>query len=471
VDRVALRGALFQRLEEVLGNLPDGTFDQSYWTNVYHDGIDPLIKVPRDIVRLTNTLLVTYPAVAGEVNVVDFIALETLRVFLPNVYNLIRSNPERIAGHGRDQGNGGEGRDAPGFRQVLIEKVPEQVRESTINMLERIFPKIGQMEYGHDWLSGWRRSLRACHPDLFATYFRLSLSPGSISRNEVESLLVLAGAPEKFGQALLQAKEVKRPDGTSKARAVLERLMDHVSEDISLEHAPGVVQALLDVGDLLIDPADDRGMYDMGGNITRCTRPAYHLLKRIEEGKRESTLAVAIAAGHAIVVQARLLRALEEEVVKEKSDDPLLSLGAVEKIKEIWVDRVKELSAQEDFVSKPELSSVLRCWLNWGDKEDVKAWASRVIVTDHALFRLVGQFLQHTRSNTVGDWAVRLQPRLNPAWLKDYIDTAACAVRLQELERSENVPHEYREAVSQYLKENEMLEKGVDPDGFDAFDD
>lgn len=102
IDRVALRVAFFQRLGEALGNIPEGTFDHSYWTNVYHDGIDALIQVPRDVVRFTNTLAVTYPAVRGEVNAVDFIALEALRVFLPSLHEIIRSNPDRFSGHKRD---------------------------------------------------------------------------------------------------------------------------------------------------------------------------------------------------------------------------------------------------------------------------------------------------------------------------------------------------------------------------------
>lgn len=98
VDRVALRAALFRRLDHVLGGTSDELFDQSYWTNVFHDGIDPLIQVPRDVVRFTNTLSVTYPAVRGEVNPVDFIALEAVRVFLPDLYDVVRTNPERFSG-------------------------------------------------------------------------------------------------------------------------------------------------------------------------------------------------------------------------------------------------------------------------------------------------------------------------------------------------------------------------------------
>ena len=71
----------------------------------------------------------------------------------------------------------------------------------------------------------------------------------------------------------------------------------------------------------------------------------------------------------------------------------------------------------------------------------------------------------------MGDWAVRLQPRLNPSWLESYIDTAVTAARLQRLQRDDTVPDGAREAVSQYLTEFEMLQSGKNPDGIGAFDD
>jgi predicted KAP-like P-loop ATPase len=36
--------------------------------------------------------LLTYPAVKDEVNTVDFIAMESLRVFCPTIYNIIYEN-------------------------------------------------------------------------------------------------------------------------------------------------------------------------------------------------------------------------------------------------------------------------------------------------------------------------------------------------------------------------------------------
>jgi predicted KAP-like P-loop ATPase len=472
IDRVALRAALFSRLGEVLGEIPDGTFDQSYWTNVYHDGIDALIHVPRDVVRFTNTLAVTYPAVRGEVNAVDFIALEALRVFIPDLYEVIRSNPEIFTGHTRDSRYDDNARGKAEFHSAWRNDLPEQVRGHAQSLIERIFPKTENSTYGSDWLTEWRRNLRACHPDIFPIYFRLAVPPGGIRRSEMNALLALAGTPTEFCQALIRAKAERRPDGLSKARALLERLMDHVGNDIPDEHISTIIQALFDVGDSLIDPADERGMFDLG-NISRASRPVYHLLKRLSTIQRSSILEEAVKLGHAIAVQAWVIQALEEDATKAKelSDATLLSVDAVKRLKTVWLDRVRALSGETGFVDHPELPRLLAVWRQWGDGTEVRTWCDNTIASDDGLLALLPKFLQHTRSQTMGDWAVLLRPRLNPTWLENYLDVSACVGRLAELTRKGVIPSEAAEAVSQFLKEFEMLKAGKNPDGMGAFDD
>nr|WP_256332569.1 P-loop NTPase fold protein [Stutzerimonas stutzeri] len=469
VDRVALRTALFRRLDEILGDVPEGSFDQSYWTNVYHDGIDALIQVPRDVVRFTNTLAVTYPAVRGEVNAVDFIALEALRVFLPGLYDVIRTNPDRFSGHSRDSRYGADERTKEAFHTGWAQALPDQLQESSKALIERIFPKTGRMGYGSDWLAEWRRNLRACHPDVFPIYFRLTVPPGAIRRGEMMALLSLAASPTDFGNALVQAKKERRPDGMSKARALLERLMDHVEKDIPDAHIPTVIQALFDVGDALIDPADERGMFDFG-NVSRASRPVYHLLKRLSAVRRADVLEAAMRAGRAVAVQSWLLKALDEEVEKAQ-EATLLTADEVIRLKSVWLERIRVLAGESGFMGHPELPRLLATWKHWGEGTEVRAWCDRVTTSDEGLLNLLPKFLQHTRSQTMGDWAVRLQPRLNPSWLESYIDTAVTAARLQRLQRDDTVPDGAREAVSQYLTEFEMLQSGENRDGIGAFDD
>lgn len=472
VDRVALRAALFKRLDEVLGDTSDGLFDQSYWTNAFHDGIDPLIQVPRDVVRFTNTLSVTYPAVRGEVNPVDFIALEALRVFLPGLYGVIRTNQDKFSGYSRDNRYDGDQRAIAAFHERWAQALPEQLRSSTRALLERIFPKIGQMDYGADWLTQWRRSLRACHPDVFPTYFRLTVPLGVVRRSEMLALLNLAEAPAALGNALVQATSERRPDGLSKARALLERLMDHVEEDIPDEHIPVFIGVLFDIGDSLVVDSDERGSFDFG-NESRVTRVVYHLLKRVERTQRHTLLKTAIEQGRALGVQRYLLAALSDEVKKEAEvgEDALVDAATLDDLKACWLNGLKTKLSQSELLAHSQLARLLAAWCLWGDQAEVKAWCEAATSTNEGLLTFLTKFCSHTRSQTMGDWAVRLQPRLNPACLEQYVDTAACAQRLIDLRQTGVVPDTAREAVDQFLKEFEMLKAGENPDGVGAFDD
>lgn len=472
VDRVALRAALFKRLDEVLGGTPDGLFDQSYWTNAFHDGIDPLIQVPRDVVRFTNTLSVTYPAVRGEVNPVDFIALEALRVFLPSLYDVIRTNQDKFSGHSRDNRYDGDQKAIAAFHDQWAQALPEQLRSSTRDLLERIFPKIGQMGYGTDWLGQWRRSLRACHPDVFPTYFRMTVPPGAVRRSEMMALLSLASTPSALGDALTQSTTQKRPDGLSKARAVLERLMDHVEKDIPDEHISVFINVLLDIGDTLVLDSDERGTFDFG-NASRVRRLVYHLLKRVDKAQRAPLIKSAIDQGHGIDVQGYLLSALFEESKKEAEtgEEALVDAAALDELKASWLIGLKTKLSQSELLAHSQLGRLLAAWCIWGDPTEARLWCEAATASDDGLQTFLTKFCSHTRSNAIGDWAVSIQPRLNPAWLEKYLDTSVCAQRLKDLRQTGVVLEAAREAVDQFLKEFEMLKAGKNPDGVGAFDD
>ncbi|GAA5316352.1 MAG: KAP family P-loop domain protein [Candidatus Pelagadaptatus aseana] len=472
VDRVALHAALFRRLDEILADTPDGLFDQSYWVNVFYDGIDSLIQVPRDIVRFSNTLAVTYPAVKGEVNPVDFIALEALRVFIPSLYSVLRANPDRFAGHSSDNRSQAELQSEEDYHNSWVSEIPEKQRPIAQGLMERLFPKVGSMGYGPDWLREWRKDLRVCHPDLFPVYFRLSLPSGSVSRHEMVEFMKSVEEPDVFKAHLIKAKEQRRADGVSKARELLERLMDYVEADIPQDHIPAFVEAMLDVGDKLINPADDRGMFDFG-NISRVSRLVYHLLKRLEPEERFETLSAAVVNGEAVACQRYIITALDKENSKEEklTEPALLELDAVESLKVAWVDGIRRASEQSDLLHHTELPSILAAWRQWSGDAAVRKWCNQAIEADEGLLRLLSGFLQHTKSQTYGDYAVRRQPRLNPDWLAHYIDTESCAERLYKIQDDETMPEWAADAVTQFLIEFEMIRAGTNPDGAGVFDD
>lgn len=466
VDREALRAALFKRLDLVLSGTPEGMFDQSYWTNVFYDGIDSLIKVPRDIVRFTNTLSVTYPAVVGEVNPVDFIAIEALRVFLPSVYEALRSHPEHFAGHRPvSQYSGQDDQARRAFHDSWLNKLPETQRSNVFALMQRIFPKLEQSIYGHEWVTEWRKRQRACVPEIFPIYFRLSVPEGTIRRSEILNLLTLT--PNLLATALVSASKETRPDGLSKVRVLLEHLMDYVEAEIPASDIPKFINVLLDIGDQLIIENDVKGTFDFG-NESRVCRILYHLLKRIDKEIHLMVLKNAISKGVGIGVQRYLLSSLSDEIIKQDKggSEALTNSQVLDELKIAWIDQVKSLS-DNGLICNSQLAKILAAWYQWGDQSEVRQWCDGVTATDEGLIAFITKFCMHNSSQTFGDWAVRINPRLNPRWLDRYTDTNTVYERLSAISISGQVPSFALESVKQYLKEYEAILKGLDPENLD----
>ena len=112
VQRIDIQQLFLEGLNKLVGamDLPD----QTRWGNVFHDGIAPWLSTPRDAGRLLNSLVVTWPAIARDVDFADFVALETLRLFEPGLHEFIRHNPHRLTGLARDSAYDRDAKDSLG---------------------------------------------------------------------------------------------------------------------------------------------------------------------------------------------------------------------------------------------------------------------------------------------------------------------------------------------------------------------
>ncbi|RLC07336.1 MAG: NTPase, partial [Deltaproteobacteria bacterium] len=108
-DRVSLRRLLFEQIDEIMKGTPEELIDTVEFGNLYWDGIDSFIKTPRDVKRYINILRPTYPILIGDVHSVDFLGIQALRLFAPEMYHFVATNKEEIAGteepypHTRDE--------------------------------------------------------------------------------------------------------------------------------------------------------------------------------------------------------------------------------------------------------------------------------------------------------------------------------------------------------------------------------
>ncbi|HEY9602683.1 MAG TPA: P-loop NTPase fold protein [Allocoleopsis sp.] len=471
-DKMSLRRLLI-KLDAILADTPEQLFDQTHWANVFFAGIDHFIRTPRDIVRLINTLSVTYPAVKGEVNPVDFIAIESLRVFCPVIYDIIRKHPEEFAGYVTD-------RSFPSSRVEVIKplhdswiaQIQDGDREPVKNLLKRLFPKLeavwGNTYYGAESASSWRRELRVCSLEIFPVYFCLAVPEGNLSNTEMQAILALAGNAKAFGKKLLELAEQERPDGTTRVRAFLEQLEDFTQTDIPLNCIPTVVKALFDVGDQLLRPEDERqGMFDFGNDM-RIGRISWQLLRRFDELERFEILKE-VSNGKAFSMIVREVAILGQQQGKFGSTRPkpeeewIVTTEHLNELEDIVLKRVRDAAQSNSLLPIPNLPQILYSWREWANEDEVKVWVQKAIDKDKGLINFLEKFLSKTFSHSGSDLVQRIGYRLDSKSLEPFLEPFQIIDRVRRLAEDSRLTEKQKIAAKQFIKEYEMRQQGKDP--------
>ena len=254
---------LFEEMDKVLlkAGVSGDDWDQHRWGNLYHAGFKSFFRTMRDVKRYINALRLTFPSIKEEINPVDFIGLEAIRVFCPDIYSELAKKKEVLT---RVDGL----YESANLRNIEAEKMElEELFAKAGNKYEtavrgisrQLFPQLARIyentRYGPEWQNIWRREKCICAQDVFDKYFLLGIPEGEISEAEICKALEIAGDRETFAEVL---REFNR---RGLVRRFLERMEDFTRE-FPGGKVEGTIGALLDVGDEL--PTERRGMFDFG---------------------------------------------------------------------------------------------------------------------------------------------------------------------------------------------------------------
>ena len=193
--------------------------------NLFHDIVAPYLTTPRHVARFQNAISVTWPAIAGEVSLADFISLETLRLYEPSLFQAIRSSKTSLCGLRDRLGRGNQGEDAR-FAPFL-HGVSDDRQETVRIALQRLFPRMENTGYGDGFHAQWDADRRVCVEAHFDTYFRMSLSDETLSMGTINDLINRAGDRDFIQTTFRSAAGERRRSGTSMVPVLLDELNTH----------------------------------------------------------------------------------------------------------------------------------------------------------------------------------------------------------------------------------------------------
>ena len=461
-DRSSLYRLLFARLEDIMADTPEGLFDQTYWGNVFMRGIEHFISTPRKINLLTNTLSVTYPAVQGEVNPVDFIGIETLRIFCPEAYSMIRTYPEKFTGREWVTSKIDQLRV---FQESWVTQITEENREAVRGLLSQLFPKLGEMwgDLGYDPPNEatWRKQLRICSPDIFPIFFHLGLPQGDISNAEIMVILSLAGNPQEFSARLLELAAQARPDGFTRLHAFLDRVMDYIGKEIAVESIPSIFLSLFDVGDQFVRSEDEGSGKLPIGNDQRVAQIILQLLRRLPWKTRFEALRQAIIRGKAVFLSAKIVMELgrlsDQHAGEERPKaEALIRRDDQAGLADLVLAKVRQAAANDSLLQCPKLPEILSLWRDLAGNAEPVTWVNQVVRDDHNLAILLEKFMEKDFSHSMMQVHGEPRYRLNQKILTPFLDPGSILDRARALTESELLGQPQKDALRQFLKHCEL---------------
>jgi predicted KAP-like P-loop ATPase len=426
VEPVKLQRVLFAKLDEVLAN-PNFSknFNTQRWANLFLPGLAPYFGTLRDVYRFISVFEVQIsrmsPHGSLEVNPIDLIALEVLRVFEPAVYHLLPRSKDRLTKQYDPQARRAitdNEKDERLRLDVLTAEAQPERKDAVQEILKQLFPRI---TVGNADL--FYRELRVCHADVFDRYFLLSIPEGDVSQADLDDLLASTSDRK---QLVARFTDFKKRDLLATVLNRLEAYKQHVS----LDHAVPFITALFDIGDDL--PEKTEGMFTISTWMHASRIIRWYLLTEPDIAKRRGYLAEAINASEGLYLPAMKV-ALEVDSHKEgrPQSERVLDDAAVEALKQICVDKIRSAAASGKLANHRHLGTLLGIWAEWAGPSEPKTWVEKLIQSSSGLLTFLDAMTSKATSYGSGEsgprevWYLQLQAVekfVDPAVLKNQLD-------------------------------------------------
>ncbi|MFS0724996.1 P-loop NTPase fold protein [Paenibacillus sp. 1P07SE] len=199
VDKVSLRKYCFSGVEEALSQagiiLKEA--DVQLFVRNFINGLETRLSTPRQAKLYSNILTFSLPILKGEVNNVDLMIIEGVRVFYPTLYDVIRRYTTLFLGNGSESYGHRNDEQKERVKQLIsnsLEGLSNDNIKSAHDVLTYLFPRLQSVydntHYGSDWDKSWAEEKRICSSSYTNRYFSYTVPPDDISDQQLEDFIV-----------------------------------------------------------------------------------------------------------------------------------------------------------------------------------------------------------------------------------------------------------------------------------------
>jgi hypothetical protein len=395
INRKQLQSFLFEGLNKLMtGDSLSARFDKAHWGSLF-PAIFPLFRNLRDLNRFLGSLAFHIEVFRNgetfEVNPVDLIGLEVLRVFEPYVYRRLPREKEVLTLEPRWLRDKKREEDKRRIESLLGLASSER-RNWVEKLIAELFPPAALSHslysYGNDQENGWFRDLRVCSYQAFDRYFQLATPEGDVSQADIDELI----------SQMSDEKALREIFAGLARRDLLETMLlrlHSLSETLPIDHASTFLASLFEV------EIEEReyGFIETHPKA-RITGITYWYLHRLDERSRIDAVKEALnkTRGIGIAVDTVGLFANSHRAESSGSPEPFVASDeGREELKHACLSAIRRVTGENPLLSLKADLGFLRYW-SWWDSDAVAAWLSTYLQTREN----VVHFLQSSVSTSSG---------------------------------------------------------------------
>lgn len=430
--------AMTQELSGVAGAhaSAENGFEQVRWGNVLVGTVQAFVRNLRDARRYLSSVAVHLPLHVGhsafEVNIIDFLALEALRVFEPGVHAALAGERDLLLQAGRFPQ---DGRDEE-FRaraKSFIERAAEGRREILQATLAELFPRLrwsfgGSYYSSGEWDTKWIQEKRVCTSRFFPRYFELQTPEGELSESDFGDLIALSGDCGRLNET------IERIRGRGLIKSLAARLDESVDR-LPVENAAALLPAMFRLAQSLVgfhaaDPFNSPWV--------SAWRSISWYVRRLPAADRGSLLLSALKQTGALSVGAILIHLNSPEDQNENHRiKPDIDDVAVKNLRQEWLEQVRSLAAQKLLLDQPDLCSLLFRWRDYsGGLDEPRSWVADVTETDVGFANLVAKLMTIGTTQSIEDRVASRFETFERAIVEAFFVVKEARGRIGAIERS-----------------------------------
>ncbi|RYE10509.1 MAG: hypothetical protein EOP22_03975 [Hyphomicrobiales bacterium] len=373
------KNALLTLLDEEIKFITSNGDVSTRWQYIVRDGVHRWINFPRDVLRYSNALKFAWPALKGEFDAQDLVAVEGIRLFDPIAFDWIRRNRDFLFDEGRYFIGAEDERKAN--VEALKASLPAATVEPMIELLTVLFPSQGK------WFEGDRYMIRENHAAAQArrgiateagydSYFALRPSVDAIPKSTVDAVFDNLDDEKK----LTSAFRTYIGKNNSRGRAMIGLFLSDLRFRFGVSPQPQPTQALLNA---LIAIGEEVFALPWRGEMfaVEPSGTLRFLLNDLLEswGLEEAGMHLIAAFEHSnsafMLADIYVDRGRELGVFpSDGGGRSVISKEDFERLGAILMPKIQAAVDDGSLVSAPFYWDVARTWKQLGDPANVKSW-------------------------------------------------------------------------------------------------